>query len=143
LPDARLDFPQSGLAKSPCRGFATRNLTGVGEADPGFFWPTDRRVPGTGYGLVAFAGQIRRNHERAHAIMLGRHVYRVHATGEAWLVRKEGEEEPRGSFARREEAIAVACRLAGADLPARVTIDNGDGTLAEERLFGADQGEEI
>jgi hypothetical protein len=37
MPDARLHFLQSGLAKSPCRGFATRNLTGVGKPAPVLF----------------------------------------------------------------------------------------------------------
>src|SRR5215467_12123612 len=38
MPDARLHISQSGLAKSPCRGFATRNLTGAGSPPPVFFW---------------------------------------------------------------------------------------------------------
>ena len=37
MPDARLHFFKSGLAKSPCRGFATRNLTGAGMPTPVFF----------------------------------------------------------------------------------------------------------
>jgi len=37
MPDARLHISQSGLAKSPCRGFATRNLTGAGSPPPVFF----------------------------------------------------------------------------------------------------------
>jgi hypothetical protein len=37
MPDARLRFLQSGLAKSPCRGFATRNLTGAGKPAPVLF----------------------------------------------------------------------------------------------------------
>jgi len=43
-----------------------------------------------------------------------------------------------GGFLGREEAIAEAVRLAGSDEPAKVTIDNGDGIIAEEWLFGAD-----
>jgi hypothetical protein len=70
--------------------------------------------------------------------MLGRHVYRVHPTDEGWTVTKEGEDQPRVLFAGREEAIAAAVRLAEADEPAKVTVDNGDGTLAEEWLFGND-----
>lgn len=37
MPDARLSYSQSGLAKSPCRGFATRNLAGAGLPTPVFF----------------------------------------------------------------------------------------------------------
>ncbi|MBV9374876.1 MAG: DUF2188 domain-containing protein [Alphaproteobacteria bacterium] len=51
---------------------------------------------------------------------------------------KEGEDRPRGEFSRREEAIAEAVRLAGSDEPAKVTVDNGDGTISEEWLFGSD-----
>jgi hypothetical protein len=51
---------------------------------------------------------------------------------------KEGENHPRSGFPGREQAIAEAVRLAGSDQPAKVTIDNGDGTLAEELLFGPD-----
>jgi Uncharacterized protein conserved in bacteria (DUF2188) len=76
-------------------------------------------------------------------IMLGRHVYRVHPTADGWTVSKEGEDHSRGGYAGREEAIAEAVRLAESDEPAKVTIDNGDGTVAEERLFGTDPVEEL
>ena len=67
-------------------------------------------------------------------MMLGRHVYRVHPTEQGWTVTKEGEEINHGSgFPGREEAIADAVRLADFDQPAKVTVDNGDGTIAEER----------
>ena len=72
--------------------------------------------------------------------MLGRHVYRVRPEGQSWTVTKEGEACPRAVFAAREKALQEAGRLADADEPARVTVDNGDGTIAEERLFGADPG---
>jgi hypothetical protein len=36
MPGSRL-YLQPGLAKSPCRGFATRSLAGVGFADAGSF----------------------------------------------------------------------------------------------------------
>jgi hypothetical protein len=75
--------------------------------------------------------------------MLGRHVYRVHLGGARWSVTKEGEPQPRGSFAGRQEALAEACRLAQADQPSRVTVDDGDGIIVEERLFGADLSQEI
>jgi hypothetical protein len=70
--------------------------------------------------------------------MLGRHVYRVHPTEEGWTVMKEGEDRPRAEFPDREKAIAEAVRLAGSDEPAKVTVDNNDGTIAEEWLFGSD-----
>jgi hypothetical protein len=53
-------------------------------------------------------------------------------------VTKEGEDHPRSGFPDREEAIAEAVRLAESDEPAKVTVDNGDGTIAEEWLFGSD-----
>jgi hypothetical protein len=75
--------------------------------------------------------------------MLGRHVYRVHSTGESWEVRKEGEAVPRALFRQRQKAIAEAFRLAGSDEPAKVTIDNGDGTIAQEHLIGAQEGQDF
>jgi hypothetical protein len=75
--------------------------------------------------------------------MLGRHVYRVHFGDDSWSVTKEGEPEPRGTFGGRKEALAEACRLAQADQPSRVTVDDGDGIIVEERLFGADLSEEL
>lgn len=75
--------------------------------------------------------------------MLGRHVYRVHLGDGRWSVTKDGESEPRGTFSGREEALAEACRLAQADQPSRVSVDNGDGVIVEERLFGADLSQEL
>ena len=51
---------------------------------------------------------------------------------------KEGEDHPRSEHPDREEAIAQAVRLAESDEPAKVTVDNDDGTIAEEWLFGSD-----
>ena len=75
--------------------------------------------------------------------MLGRHVYRVHPIDGRWQIIKEGESAPRAAFGGRDAAVAEACRLAEADKPSRVTIDKGDGTVAEERLFGADASQEF
>jgi len=75
--------------------------------------------------------------------MLGRHVYRVYPAGEGWIVTKEGEDHSRGEFSSREDAIAAAVRSAETDEPAKVMIENGDGTLANEWLFGADPIEEL
>lgn len=75
--------------------------------------------------------------------MLGRHVYRVHLEDGSWSVTKEGESQPRGTFGGRSEALAEASRLAQADQPSRVTVDDGDGIIVEERLFGADLSQEL
>ena len=75
--------------------------------------------------------------------MLGRHVYRVHPTEGRWTVTKEGESQPRGGFANREEALAEARRLADADQPGKVTIDNGDGVILEEHLLGRNLSQEM
>ena len=75
--------------------------------------------------------------------MLGRHVYRVHLEDGSWSVTKEGEAAARGTFPGRREALAEACRLAQADQPSRVTVDDGDGIIVEERLFGADVSQEL
>jgi len=75
--------------------------------------------------------------------MLGRHVYRVHPVEGRWTVIKEGEDQMRGDFARRDDAVAVAIALAEALQPSRVTIDDGDGVIIEERLFGKDLSQEL
>src|SRR5579884_3561823 len=77
------------------------------------------------------------------AIMLGRHVYRVSPADKGWTVSKEGEDRPRASFQTRDEAMDEAVRLARSDQPARVTVDNGQGLILEEKLFGADPGTEL
>ena len=70
--------------------------------------------------------------------MLGHHIYRVHPDGDEWIVTKEGEDRSRGNFDSRDQAVAEAMRLAHSDQPAKVRIDNGDGSIAEERLIGRD-----
>jgi hypothetical protein len=75
--------------------------------------------------------------------MLGRHVYRVHPAEGNWTITKEGESQTRGEFGGRDEAIAEACRLADGDKPSRVLVDDGDGVILEERLFGADLSQEF
>jgi hypothetical protein len=75
--------------------------------------------------------------------MLGRHSYRVHPGDTGWIVLKEAETEPRGRFETSEAAFAEACRLASADEPSRVTVDDGDGRITEEKLFGADLSQEL
>ena len=75
--------------------------------------------------------------------MLGRHVYRVHPADGRWTVTKDGESRSRGEFAGRAEAIAEACRLADADQPSRVIIDDGAGVIVEERLFGTDLSQQL
>ena len=74
--------------------------------------------------------------------MLGRHVYRVTPRdGNAWVVRKDGEDKARGERGARSEALDFACQLAAADEPSKVVVENGDGTVAEEHVFGIDQGQ--
>lgn len=75
--------------------------------------------------------------------MLGRHGYRVHPDDGRWIVLKEGETEPRASFGECAAAVAEASRLAAADEPSRVTVDDGNGKIIEERLFGADLAQEL
>jgi hypothetical protein len=75
--------------------------------------------------------------------MLGRYVYRVHPAEGRWTVTKEGEGRPRAGFANRDEALAEARRLADADQPSKVTLDNGDGIILEEQLFGRDLSQEL
>jgi hypothetical protein len=75
--------------------------------------------------------------------MLGRHVYRVSKVGGAWCVVKDGEPAARRELASRDEAVAIACALAKDDEPSRVTVENPDGTLEEERKFGVDPGQTV
>ena len=75
--------------------------------------------------------------------MLGRHVYRVHPTDGRWTITKEGEPGPRGDFARRQQAVSEACRLAEADQPGKVVVDDGDGVILDEHLFGSDLSQEL
>jgi hypothetical protein len=106
--------------------------------DAGFFSADNSPAPpaGTGRGGLLFAGGFSATARKS--TMLGRHVYRVHPTEQGWTVTKEGEDHPRSGFPDREQAIAEAVRLAEADEPAKVTVDTGDGTIAEEWLFGSD-----
>lgn len=75
--------------------------------------------------------------------MLGRHVYRVHPADGRWTVTKEGEDQPRAGFGSRDEAVAEARRLANANQPSKVTVDNGDGVILDEQLVGRDLGQEM
>jgi hypothetical protein len=106
--------------------------------DAGFFSADNSPAPpaGTGRGGWLFAGGFSATARKS--MMLGRHVYRVHPTEQGWTVTKEGENHPRSGFLDREQAIAEAVRLAESDEPAKVTVDTGDGTIAEEWLFGSD-----
>jgi hypothetical protein len=75
--------------------------------------------------------------------MLGRHVYRVHSADGRWIVRKEGDTAGGAEFARREDAVAEACRRAEADQPSKVVVDDGDGVILDEHLFGSDLSQEL
>ena len=74
--------------------------------------------------------------------MVGRHVYRLRPVEGRWTVTKEGESEPWAGFASRGEALGETSRLADADQPSKITLDNGDGLIVEEHLFGRDLSEE-
>jgi Uncharacterized protein conserved in bacteria (DUF2188) len=76
--------------------------------------------------------------------MLGRHVYRVspRENGE-WGVHKDGEPKARGSRPSRELAAQLACDLAARDEPSKVVVEGASGTIADERLFGADTAQEL
>lgn len=71
--------------------------------------------------------------------MLGRHVYRVSPLDSGqWSVRKDGEAAARGSHPSREEASRHAWELAMADEPSKVVVEERNGAIADERIFGAD-----
>src|SRR5262249_47574498 len=106
-----------------------------------FFLAVDTPVAGTSSGAGVFAGQL--GAASKDRMMLGRHVYRVQSSEAGWIVIKEGEERPRPQFDGREAAIAEAVRLAGSDQPAKVIVDNGDGTIIAEWLFGSDLADEL
>jgi hypothetical protein len=73
--------------------------------------------------------------------MLGRHVYRVTPSAEgAWTVRKDGDVGTHREGRNRREAFDLACELARRDEPSKVVVENGDGTIAEEQVFGIDDG---
>jgi Uncharacterized protein conserved in bacteria (DUF2188) len=75
--------------------------------------------------------------------MLGHHIYRVHPDGDEWTVTKEGEDGSRARFGDRDRAIGEAMRLAQTDQPAKVRIDNDDGSIAEERVIGLDSSDAL
>jgi hypothetical protein len=76
--------------------------------------------------------------------MLGRHVYRVAPdAGGTWRIRKDGEAEPRAARSSRDDAVAAALDYARADQPSRVVIEEADGTIAGEQVFGADPGQSV
>jgi hypothetical protein len=57
-----------------------------------------------------------------------------------WSISKEGESAPREARNSRESAVTFAFALAAADEPSKVVVENTDGTIADERLFGVDPG---
>ena len=67
--------------------------------------------------------------------MLGRHVYRVHPADGRWTSTKEGEEQAR-HIGRTRGGDRRGLPAGGADKPSRVMIDDGDGMILDERLFG-------
>ena len=75
--------------------------------------------------------------------MLGRHVYRVHPAEGRWKVVKEGDAAGPAEFGRRHDAVAEACRRAETDQPSKVIVDDGDGVILDEHLFGSDLSQEL
>ncbi len=72
-------------------------------------------------------------------MVLGRHVYRVRPlASQGWSVQKEGEVAARGRWPTREAAMRQAWDLAAADEPSKLVVEDPAGTIADERLFGAD-----
>jgi Uncharacterized protein conserved in bacteria (DUF2188) len=71
--------------------------------------------------------------------MLGRHVYRVTPVGAGgWTVHKEGEQRGRGERPTQAAAIDYAAELAAHDEPSRLVVEDANGALIEERMFGLD-----
>lgn len=78
------------------------------------------------------------------SIMLGRHVYRVSQRAEgSWAIEKDGETGERGRWPSREEAMRRASDFASRDLPSKVVVEEANGVLADERLFGEDTALEL
>lgn len=76
--------------------------------------------------------------------MLGRHVYRVTSPSEGkWAVTKDGEANTLGTRPDREAATELAYEFATADQPSKVIIENPDGTLEGEQVFGNDPGMKV
>jgi hypothetical protein len=99
------------------------------------FWRAQGRNAASGAGVA-------RSNKKENR-MLGRHVYRITPVGNVWRVAKDGEDRPRGEKPSRDAAIAFACALAKQDEPARVTVEDAEGHVAEEQKFGVDQGQAI
>jgi hypothetical protein len=77
-------------------------------------------------------------------MMLGRHIYRVSSPSDGkWVVAKEGEERVLGARPTRDAAAELAYKLAAADQPSKVVIENPEGTLEDERAFGDDPGMKV
>lgn len=58
-------------------------------------------------------------------------------------MRKDGEAVACGRRPSREQATELAFELAAQDEPSKVVVEAGGGTIADERLFGADTALEL
>jgi hypothetical protein len=73
--------------------------------------------------------------------MLGRHVYEVTELPHGnWTLHESGQRVAVETFQDRDAAIVAAERLARAAQPSKIIVQNADGTVDHERLFGVDKG---
>lgn len=62
-------------------------------------------------------------------------VYKVVACPEGWMLDRQGDTEPVGTWATKEEALEHARALAHDDPPSRLDVYKKDGTLQETLAF--------
>lgn len=62
-------------------------------------------------------------------------VYKVVASPEGWAVDRDGDKEPVGTYATKDEALEEARALARKDPPSRLDVYKKDGTLQETLAF--------
>lgn len=62
-------------------------------------------------------------------------IYKVVARPEGWVVDRDGQEEPLGTWATKDEALERARAMAQEDHPSRLDVYKKDGTLQETLAF--------
>jgi hypothetical protein len=71
--------------------------------------------------------------------MPGRHVFEVTGLPDgSWALCESGKDAIGKSFADQAEALVHAERLARAAQPSKIIVENADGTIDHERVFGTD-----
>ncbi|MFN7142943.1 MAG: DUF2188 domain-containing protein [Myxococcota bacterium] len=68
-----------------------------------------------------------------------RAVYRVVPDGDRWAIKLEGRFTPVEVHAQKNQAVKAARDMAEKDIPSRLVIVNGNGTVEGDKLFGVDQ----